>query len=124
GYLGCGNGLCRLVNIGEYSVTCALHSRQYPNPVFESWAAKPGKAGPVRFIKGSLEDEGAGDFVNRLRHVVHVLFAFDDARSGDERDRSAAAEDDALSTRCSHFNRIWGIHGAIIVRIKNRSVHR
>src|SRR5205085_11415032 len=63
GYLGCGNGLCRLVNIGEYSVTCALHSRQYPNPVFESWAAKPGKAGPVRFIKGSLEDEGAGDFV-------------------------------------------------------------
>jgi hypothetical protein len=110
GHFGHGSGLRRLVNIGEDGVPCALHSREDTDSFFETRTAKPRKARPVRLIKGCLEYEGTGDFANRVRYEVHMLFAFDDAQSRDQRDRSATPEDDALSTGRSDLNRIWCIH--------------
>src|SRR5205085_367778 len=105
-HLGHGSSLRRLVNIGDYGVAGTLHSREYSNPLFETRPPKSGEARAVRFIKGCLEDEAAGDFANRVRHEVHVIFAFDNARSGDQRDRSASAENDSLSKGGGNLNRV------------------
>src|SRR5438445_2902874 len=60
----------------------------------------------IGLVERSFKNEWTGDLRDGARHAMHVLFAFDDARSGDQAERAAAAEPDRKSTRLnsSHAN--------------------
>ena len=66
-------------------------------PFLESGAAKTFQRGAVGFVVGGLEDERevqrAGDALNDLGHADGVVFAFDDARAGDQEEIAGADAD-------------------------------
>ena len=72
--------------------------------LFQSRAAKATQAGAIGFIEGGFEDEGPDNFADRVGHEMHVLLAFDDAGSGNQRNWPAPAERNNLAAWCGKLN--------------------
>ena len=93
GDLGGRLGLRRLVNIGQDREACSLRTpARMRSPSLKPGPAVGASAGAVGFVERRFEDERADDLANRLRHAVDVLFAFDDARAGDQNQRRRIRE--------------------------------
>ena len=74
------------VRIGE---ALGLHARQDAQAFAQARPAIGAAAGAVGLVEGGLEDELAHGLADAARHAVDVLFAFDDARPGDQHQRPA-----------------------------------
>ena len=83
-------GLRRLVNIGEDGESGVADGFQDAQTFFQTGAAVGSHARPVGLVERCFEDEGSDDLCDFAGEEVDVLFAFDDAGSGDERQRRAA----------------------------------
>ena len=83
-----------------------LNPREDCQSLVEAWSSKRPDGSPVGFVKGRLENKG--DVVPRshltdgLRHLEGVSLTFDDARSGDERERLLVAERHATYSYLTH----------------------
>ena len=81
------SGLRRLVDVGQHGVALRSDAGENAQPFFQPWAAVGLDAAAIGLIEGSFEDERTGDSADFAREEVDVLFAFDDAWTGDQRQR-------------------------------------
>ena len=95
-----------IVHVGQdRQASVFLDGRENAQAFFQPRAAKGGDGRAVGFVVGSFEDEGnaqlAGDGADSFGHGRRVRFAFDHARSGDQKKRSISAEVDIADLKCS-----------------------
>src|SRR5579863_5336751 len=102
-----GCGLRRLMNVGENGVPGGFQARKYSEPLFEARAAKSREAGAIGLVEGSLKDKRPDDLADGLRHEMHVLFALDNARPGNQDDRRTTSEQEAFPPRVGQLYRLW-----------------
>lgn len=95
GHLGYVGGF---VHVGEnWKAQSIFDSFQYTQAFFNAWTAKAANRSAIGFVIAGFEDEWeferASHTLDNFRHADSVLFTFDDARAGNEKETAAADAD-------------------------------
>jgi hypothetical protein len=80
------------VDVGQDREAFLLQARQDAQALLQPRPTVGGPAAAVGLVEGRLEYEPAHPAADFARQEMHVLFTFDDAGSGDQRERVGPAD--------------------------------